>query len=251
MAQQKAGPPATIKFIATRECTNGVLQNERAKATSSRIQESRRNELSRRQVAAKRRGVQPAIVRYERETPGELLHIDAKKLGTIAVGVTWHRITGNRAERSPRQKAGWECLHVAVDNASRVAYAEQLPDETAASAVLILDHAGASLATLGVPVVAMMTDNAFCYEQRTYATALARLGHRHLRTRPCTPRTNGKAERFMQTALREWATPNPTAILGRALARSPPSTPTGPHGARSTAPNELPASVNSHSSITS
>ena len=151
----------------------------------------------------------PPVVRYERETPGELLHIDAKKLGKIAVGVIGHRITGNRAERGPRQKTGWECLHVAVDDASRVAYAELLPDETAASAVRFLDHAVAWLATLGVRVAAVMTDNAFCYTQRTYATALARHGLRHLRTRPYTPRTNGKAERFIQTALREWAYAKP------------------------------------------
>lgn len=87
----------------------------------------------------------------------------------------------------------------------RVAYAELLPDETAASAVVFLEHAVAWLASLGVRVERVMTDNAFCYTQRTYATAMARLGLRHLRTRPYTPRTNGKAERFIQTALREWA----------------------------------------------
>jgi transposase InsO family protein len=147
----------------------------------------------------------PPIVRYERETPGELLHIDAKKLGKIAVGTIGHRITGDRTRHGPRPTIGWECLHVAVDDASRVAYAELLPDETAASAVVFLEHALTWLATLGVHVTAVMTDNAFCYTQRTYATALAGHGLRHLRTRPYTPRTNGKAERFIQTALREWA----------------------------------------------
>jgi transposase InsO family protein len=151
----------------------------------------------------------PPIVRYERAAPGELLHIDAKKLGRIAVGVVGHRITGDRTVRGPRQRTGWEHLHVAVDDASRVAYAELLPDETAASAVAFLEHAVAWLAGLGVRVERVMTDNAFCYTQRTYAAAIARLGLRHRRTRPYTPRTNGKAERFIQTCLREWAYARP------------------------------------------
>lgn len=151
--------------------------------------------------------VRPPIVRYERERPGELLHIDAKKLGRIVL--VGHRITGDRAVRGPRQRTGWETLHVAIDDCSRVAYAELLPDETAASAVVFLEHAVAWLATLGVGVEAVMTDNAFCYVRRQYATAIAALGLRHLRTRPYTPRTNGKAERFIQTALREWAYAKP------------------------------------------
>lgn len=151
--------------------------------------------------------VRPPIVRYERERPGELLHIDAKKLGRIVV--VGHRITGDRAVRGPRRRTGWETRHVAIDDCSRVAYAELLPDETAASAVVFLAHAVAWLATLGVRVEAVMTDNAFCYVHRQYATAIAALGLRHLRTRPYTPRTNGKAERFIQTALREWAYAKP------------------------------------------
>ena len=151
--------------------------------------------------------VRPPIVRYERERPGELLHIDAKKLGRIVV--VGHRITGDRAVRGPRRRTGWETLHVAIDDCSRVAYAELLPNETAASAVVFLAHAVAWLATLGVRVEAVMTDNAFCYVHRQYATAIAALGLRHLRTRPYTPRTNGKAERFIQTALREWAYAKP------------------------------------------
>lgn len=149
----------------------------------------------------------PAVVRYERDHPGELLHIDVKKLARIVV--VGHRITGNRAVRGPRHRTGWEYLHVAVDNASRVAYAALLPDETAASAVAFLAQAVAWLATLGVRVERVMTDNAFAYVHRTYATALASHGIRHIRTRPYTPRTNGKAERFIQTALREWAYAKP------------------------------------------
>lgn len=147
----------------------------------------------------------PPIIRYERERPGELLHVDSKKLGRIEAGTIGHRITGNRAVRGRRQATGWEYLHVAIDDASRIAYAALLPDETAASAVAFLAQALAFLQTLGVTVEAVMTDNAFCYTQRTYAAMLAQHGLRHLRTRPYTPRTNGKAERFIQTALREWA----------------------------------------------
>jgi transposase InsO family protein len=143
----------------------------------------------------------PPIIRYERDHPGELLHIDAKKLARIArVG---HRIHGDRTKRA--RGIGWEVLHVAIDDASRVAFAELLPDESAASAIQFLEHAVLWLGDLGVRVERVMTDNAFCYTQRQYAAALATLGIRHLRTRPYTPRTNGKAERFIQTALREWA----------------------------------------------
>ena len=147
----------------------------------------------------------PPVVRYERERPGELLHIDAKKLGRI--GRVGHRIHGDRTRRT--RGLGWECLHVAIDDASRVAYAELLPDESAASAVAFLERAVAWLAGLGVRVERVMTDNAFCYTQRQYAAALERLGIVHKRTKPYTPRTNGKAERFIQTALREWAYAKP------------------------------------------
>ena len=147
----------------------------------------------------------PPIVRYERATPGELLHIDGKKLGRI--GCVGHRIHGDYTRRA--RGGGWECLHLAIDDASRVAYAELFPDESAASASCFLEHAVAWLATLGVRVTAVMTDNAFCYVHRQYATTLQALGLRHLRIRPYTPRTNGKAERFIQTALREWAYAKP------------------------------------------
>lgn len=145
----------------------------------------------------------PPIIRYEREAPGELLHIDAKKLGRIVV--VGHRITGDRARSGPRSRTGWEHLHVAIDDASRVAYAALFPDESTASAIAFLNEAVAWLGELGVPVQSVMTDNAWCYVQRRYTEALAAHGIRHLRTRPYTPRTNGKAERFIQTALREWA----------------------------------------------
>ena len=148
----------------------------------------------------------PAIVRYERAHPGELLHLDVKKLGRIGRnGVRGRRMAHERRAGYRQAALGWECLHVAIDDCSRIAYAELLPDESAASAVLFLEHALAWFASLGIGVDAVMTDNAFCYVKRRFPARMAALGLRHLRTRPYTPRTNGKAERFIQTALREWA----------------------------------------------
>jgi transposase InsO family protein len=140
-------------------------------------------------------------VRYERERPGELIHIDAKKLGRIA-GVG-HRIHGDRTRRARR--IGWEHLHVAVDDASRLAYTELLQDERRESACGFLVRAVSFFAAHGVSVERVMTDNGSAYRSHAFRARLAALGCRHLRTRPYTPRTNGKAERFIQTSLREWA----------------------------------------------
>jgi transposase InsO family protein len=145
------------------------------------------------------------IVRYQRERPGELLHIDIKKLGRIeAVG---HRITGDR--RDTRPGAGWEHLHVCVDDASRLAYTELLPDERKESAVAFLERALAWFARHGVAAERIMTDNGSAYRSRLFRDACAAAKLRHLRTRPYTPRTNGKAERFIQTVLRECAYARP------------------------------------------
>jgi transposase InsO family protein len=141
------------------------------------------------------------VRRYEREHPGELIHIDIKKLGKF--NHTGHRITGNRSERSRR--VGWEYVHVCIDDASRIAYAEIKKDERKESAVAFLKAAVAYYAKLGVTVERVMTDNGSCYNSRAFARACKRFGLRHIRTRPYTPKTNGKAERFIQTALREWA----------------------------------------------
>jgi transposase InsO family protein len=143
----------------------------------------------------------PPVVRYQRERPGELIHIDVKKLGRIeAVG---HRITGN--PRDTRRGAGWEYVHVCIDDASRLAYSEVLSDERKQSAVPFLERALAWFAGLGVSVERVMTDNGSAYRSHHWRQACGSLGLRHLRTKPYTPRTNGKAERFIQTSLREWA----------------------------------------------
>jgi transposase InsO family protein len=152
------------------------------------------NRLSRLQPAA-------PVQRYERARPGELLHLDVKKLGAITQA--GHRIVG-RQRRGPRG-AGWEYVHVAIDDAARVAYAQTLPDETADSATAFLRAAVAYYAGLGVQIQAVMTDNAPAYYSRSFTQACRDLGIKQLYTKPYTPRTNGKAERFIQSALREWA----------------------------------------------
>ena len=143
------------------------------------------------------------VRRYEREQPGELIHIDIKKLGRFErVG---HRITGDRKGQSNSRGVGWEFVHVCIDDASRVAFSQILPDEKKASAVAFLKAAVAYYASLGVRVARVMTDNGSCYKAFDFRGACRDLGLKHFRTKPYTPKTNGKAERFVQTSLREWA----------------------------------------------
>jgi transposase InsO family protein len=150
-----------------------------------------------------------AVQRYERAQPGELLHLDVKKLGRITrIG---HRITGNRSYGYG--KAGWEFVHVAIDDTSRVAYAQPLPDEQGDSVAMFLRAAVAYYAGLGIRIREVLTDNGGGYRSQLFARACRDLGIYHRFTRAYTPRTNGKAERFIQTALREWA-------YARAYARS-------------------------------
>ena len=143
----------------------------------------------------------PTSRRYERAVAGELIHIDIKKLGRIVR--PGHHVTGDR--RDTVKGAGWEFAHMAVDDASRFAIGEVLPDETAATASGFLSRLVRGLRRLGVRVVAVMTDNGSCYKAHRFAAACRRLGLRHLRTRRYTPRTNGKVERFIKTSLLEWA----------------------------------------------
>lgn len=144
------------------------------------------------------------VVRYERQAPGELLHIDTKRLGRIqGVG---HRITGQRLHRN--RGIGWEAVHLAVDDHSRVAFARVLPDETKDSCVAFLRQAVDYYAGLGVRIERVMTDNGTGYK-KCFDQACTELGIQHLRTKPYTPKTNGKVERFVQTSLREWAYARP------------------------------------------
>ena len=151
----------------------------------------------------------PAPVRrYERAHPGDLIHLDIKKLGRFER--PGHRVTGDRTRQSnPRGTLaggyGWEFVHVCVDDASRIAYTDIFPNEKAVSAIAFLKACIAYYKRLGVTVTRVMTDNGSCYKSHAFAKACKNLNLKHIRTKPYTPKTNGKAERFIQTALREWA----------------------------------------------
>jgi transposase InsO family protein len=185
--------------------------------TAAEIAETLSMPLSTVSVVLRRQGIgklgrigleQP--VRYERSRPGELVHIDVKKLGRIrGIG---HRISGNRASQGRRRIngrqtgiAGWEYVHVAVDDYSRLAYVEVLDDERPATAIAFLRRAIAFFARYGVQVEAILTDNGNAYRAAVHALACKALRIRHLRTRPHRPQTNGKAERFIRTMPAGWA----------------------------------------------
>jgi transposase InsO family protein len=193
-------------------------------ATCAAVEALRRQRYTGKQIAAEI-GVSPATVsrilrrrglnklsalepaepvrRYEREHPGELIHIDIKKLGKFnEIG---HRVTGDRRGQSNSRGVGWEYVHVCIDDHSRVAFAKVMPNEKKRSAIAFLKAALAYYASLGIKVERVMTDNGSCYKSFAFRRACKRLGLRHIRTKPYTPRTNGKAERFIQTSLREWA----------------------------------------------
>jgi len=194
-------PPETVeRIIALRRqrLTGKQIAQETgvSPATVSRI--LRAAKLSR------AKDLEPAapVVRYERQTPGELIHLDIKKL--VRFDKVGHRITGDRSLGESRG-AGWEFVHVCIDDASRLAFSLVMKDETAESAVPFLKAAVAYYASLGVQVSRVMTDNGSCYKSFAFRDACAQLGLKHIRTKPYTPKTNGKAERFIQTALREWA----------------------------------------------
>lgn len=139
--------------------------------------------------------------RYERKRPGELLHVDVKKLVRIERGAG-HRMTGKRTKHA--RGAGWEFVHVCFDDATRLAYVEVLPDEKARTAVGFLRRALRFYAAHGVTVERLMTDNGSAYRSTVHAIACRGLRIRHIRTRPYRPRTNGKAERFIRTMLGGW-----------------------------------------------
>lgn len=194
-------------------------------ATCDAIEVLRRQRYTGKQIAAevgvspatvcrvlKRRGLnrlsalEPAepIRRYERDNPGDLIHLDIKKLGRI--GSVGHRITGRQSGVVNRHHGiGWEFVHVCIDDASRVSFVQVMADQRKESAVSFLEAALAYYASLGIRVERVMTDNGSCYRSKTFREACKRLGLRQIFTKPYTPKTNGKAERFIQTALREWA----------------------------------------------
>ena len=147
------------------------------------------------------------VVRYERERAGELLHIDIKKLGRFERA--GHRVTGDRHGQSNHRGIGWEFVHIAIDDASRLAYVEVLDDEKGPSCAGFFRRAVAWFNERGIRVERVMSDNGSGYKSHVFRGARIELGIRHLLTRPYRPETNGKAERFVQTLLREWAYERP------------------------------------------
>jgi len=147
------------------------------------------------------RDLEPSVplIRYEHPAPGDLLHLDIKQLGRFSDVVV--RPDGRRRGK---HHSGWEYLHVAIDDHSRIAFAQILPSFTAEAAVAFLRSSLAYYATLGIPIRRLLTDNGHCYRSHAFRAAVLQLQLRHHFTRPYTPRTNGKAERLIQTALREW-----------------------------------------------
>jgi len=196
---RRLAPEIEAEIIAVRERTNagpltvGALLDRPASTVGKVLRRLGRSRLP--------REPRPPVVRYERARPGELLHIDIKKLGRF-----WHvgkRIRQDGVQRS--RNAGWQFAHVAVDDHSRLAYVELLPSERASDAVAFLTRALSWYRDQGISVEAVMTDNGSAYVSGAWRERCATRGLRHLRTRPYTPRTNGKAERFIQTLLRGWA----------------------------------------------
>jgi transposase InsO family protein len=148
--------------------------------------------------------------RYERKRPGELIHLDVKKLGRISARGAGHRVNGHRGSQfkgpgGRRGATGWEFVHVAVDDATRLAYVEVLQDERGATAGAFLRRAVAWFEGFGIAVERVLSDNGSCYRSKLHALTTAELQIRHLFTRPYRPRTNGKAERFIQTLTHRWA----------------------------------------------
>lgn len=162
------------------------------------------------------------VVRYERARPGELVHLDTKQLARVPLGGGYHFV--GRSLRAEQQGTGWDRVHVAIDDYSRLAYAEELPDESPATTAGFLQRAWRFYASHGITMERILTDNGGCYRSDLFAAACDELGLGHRRTRPYRPQTNGKAERMVRTLITEWAYASPftdtaqrVAALGRFL----------------------------------
>ena len=205
----RSSAPGSIPHRTPEERVQAIACLRRLRMTGAEIAECLRMPLS--TVSAvltriglgKRSRLEPAepANRYERKRPGELVHIDVKKLGRI--GRPGHRVNGDRRTRS--RGVGWEYVHICIDDATRLAYVEVLDDEKATTAVGFLRRAVAHFRAYGVRVERVMTDNGSAYRAVIHALACRALRIKHLRTKPYRPRTNGKAERFIRTLLGGWA----------------------------------------------
>src|SRR4051794_34155956 len=222
----RSSAPKRIPHKTPPDRVSAICQLRQLRLTAAEISEQLQMPLStvsavlRREGLGKRSRLEPPepVNRYERAAPGELVHIDIKKLGRI-VGGPGKRMTGRPGSRRGPTKTdaagvrrgviGWEYLHVAIDDYSRLAHAEVLPDEKASTAIGFLRRAVAFFAGHTITVERVMTDNGSPYISGAHRIACQQLGIRHLRTRPYRPRTNGKAERLIQTMLRRWASRRP------------------------------------------
>jgi transposase InsO family protein len=218
----RSSAPRTVHNATPPERVEAIAALRRLRLTGPEIAELLEMATSTVSAVLKRIGLgklsrlepEEPIRRYEKSRPGELIHIDVKKLGRI-VGGAGHRIVGRQGQRRnparldaagiARKSVGWECVHVCVDDATRLAYVEVLPDEKAKTAIGFLRRALAFYRSHGIAVERLMTDNGAPYRSTAHAFACRALGIKHIHTRPYRPQTNGKAERFIRTMLREWA----------------------------------------------
>jgi transposase InsO family protein len=214
----RSSAPKHVHNATAPERVEAIAALRRVRLTGPEIAETLEMATSTVSAVLKRIGLgklshlEPAepVRRYERSRPGELIHIDVKKLGRISAKGAGHRVTGKRNTEIKRRKGGalrtgWERVHVCVDDATRLAYVEVLPDEKATTAIGFLRRALAFYRSHGVEVERLMTDNGPAYVSVAHALACRALGIKHIRTQPYRPQTNGKAERFIRTMLREWA----------------------------------------------
>ena len=214
----RSSAPKQIPHRTAPDRVQAITALRRLHMTAAEIAEVLRMALSTVSAVLKRIGLgkrsrlapsEPAN-RYERKRPGELVHLDIKKLGRIAGA--GHRVTGTRKSPNAQRRLnrrtgtrGWEFVHVAVDDATRLAFVEVLADERGLTAAGFLSRAVAWFASLGIKVERVLSDNGACYRSDVHALTLQQLGIRHIFTRPYRPRTNGKAERFIQTLTHKWA----------------------------------------------
>jgi transposase InsO family protein len=219
--RDRSSAPKRVANRTSAERVAVIVALRRLRMTAAEIAETLSMPLSTVSLVLRRQGLgrlgriglEPAV-RYERSRPGELVHVDVKKLGRIeggagkrAFGDRRRRFTATYTDRDghSRSRVGWEYVHVAVDDYSRLAYAEVLPDERASTAAGFLRRALAFYQRHGIVVERVLTDNGSCYRATVHALACRQLGVRHLRTRPYRPQTNGKAERFIRTLINGWA----------------------------------------------
>jgi transposase InsO family protein len=219
----RSSAPRRIHNITPPERVEAIAALRRLRLTGPEIAETLEMATSTVSAVLKRIGlgklsrlgpVEP-VRRYERRRAGELIHIDVKKLGRIGphgaghnvLGRSWAKVGQSRtdSEGVRRMRTDWECVHVCVDDATRLAYAEVLPDEKTKTVIGFLGRAVAFYDSHGVRVERLMTDNGSAYRSTAHALACRAMGIRHIRTRPYRPQTNGNAERFIRTMLREWA----------------------------------------------